>query len=330
MLVLTKSALALMIGFLFAICLSLLLIPILRKLKAGQRLSIYLEKAHKNKQGTPTMGGIIFVFSSLLTTCLLIVTERMQVSTNLLIVLITFFCYFLIGFIDDYLIIKRHNNKGLSESTKMMLQILIAILFFYLFMKGDNEPLLWVHFLHIKWDIGWFYGLFILFILVACSNAVNLTDGLDGLAGGLSVIVLLAFGIITYGTDWLDGYKEISLFCFILVGGILGFLIFNVSPAKIFMGDAGSLSLGGVMGAIAILTRHELLLIILMIVFVIETISVILQRYYYKLTHKRLFLMAPLHHSLEKKGWEERDIVKFFWIIGLIGALLAIIYGVWI
>lgn len=330
MLVLTKSALALMTSFLIAITVAIWIIPILRRMKAGQRLSIYLEETHKGKQGTPTMGGIIFVISSFLTILALWLTGKMEITTNFSIIFITFIGYFLIGFIDDYLIVKRQSNTGLSESMKMILQVLLAILFFYLFMKGGNEPLLWVHHLGIKWNIGWFYGLFILFILVASSNAVNLTDGLDGLAGGLSVIALLAFGIITYAADWLEGYQAISLFCFILVGAILGFLVFNVSPAKVFMGDTGSLALGGVLGAIAILTRHELLLVILMIVFVIETISVILQRYYYKLTKKRLFPMAPLHHSFEKKGWEERDIVKLFWIIGLIGALISIIYGVWI
>lgn len=330
MLVLTKSALALMIGFLIATVTGLLLIPVLKKMKAGQRLSVYLEEAHSGKQGTPTMGGLIFIIASFLTCLLLWMTGKMEITINFLIVFITFIGYFLIGFIDDYLIVKKHNNAGLSEGTKMGMQILLAIAFFYLFMKGGNEPLLWVHSIGFKWNIGWFYGIFILFVLVASSNAVNLTDGLDGLAGGLSTIALLAFGIITYAADWLEGYQEISLFCFILVGAILGFLVFNVSPAKVFMGDTGSLALGGVLGAIAILTRHELLLILLMIVFVIETVSVILQRYYYKLTKKRLFPMAPIHHSFEKKGWNERDIVKLFWIIGLIGALLSIIYGVWL
>lgn len=330
MLVLTKSAIALMISFLFSICISLILIPYLKKLKAGQRLSIYLEEAHKQKQGTPTMGGLIFVLTSLITIILLHITDKIPLEKNFIIVLITFLLYACIGLTDDLLIIKRKNNNGLSESSKLLLQIFIALLFFYLFMKAGNEPLLWIHHLKIKWNIGFFYGLFILFILVACTNAVNLTDGLDGLAGGLSTIVFLAFGIITYQADWLEGYKEISLFCFILAGSILGFLVFNVSPAKVFMGDTGSLSLGATMGAIAILTRHELLLVVLMIVFVLETISVILQRYYYKLTKKRLFPMAPIHHSFEKLGMEERDIVKIFWIIGLTFALIAIIYGVWI
>jgi phospho-N-acetylmuramoyl-pentapeptide-transferase len=330
MLLLTKSALALMISFLVSIIVSLLLIPYLKKLKYGQRLSIYLEKTHEKKQGTPTMGGLIFVISSLITILFLYLSNKINLSMNLFIVIFSFVGYALIGFIDDFLIIKKKNNKGLKEGTKLGFQIILAIIFFYLFMKAGNEPLLWIHQINLKLNIGFFYGIFILFILVSSSNAVNLTDGLDGLAGGLSVITILALGIITYGTDWLYGFEEIGLFCFILVGSILGFLIFNTNPAKIFMGDTGSLSLGGAIGAVAILTRHELLLILLMLVFILETVSVILQRYYFKLTKKRLFPMAPIHHSFEKKGWNERDIVKLFWVLGLIGALLAIIYGVWI
>lgn len=169
-----------------------------------------------------------------------------------------------------------------------------------------------------------------MFVLVASSNAVNLTDGLDGLAAGLSVIAFLTFGIISFYTGWLEGYTEIGIFCFILVGGLLGFLVFNANPAKIFMGDTGSLSLGATMGTIAILTRHELLLIVIGIVFVIETLTCLIQRYYYKLTKKRLFPMTPIHHTFEKLGWNERDIVKLFWIVGLLGSMVAIIYGVWL
>lgn len=275
------------------------------------------------------MGGIIFILPTLLVMLLLYLTGKINFSYNLGIVLFTFLGYALIGFMDDYLIIIRHNNKGLSENQKLLLQILIAITFFYLFMVANNEPLLWIHSLGIKWDIGWFYGLFILFVLIASSNAVNITDGLDGLAGGLSAIAFGTFGIITWATGWLEGYEAIALFCFVLLGSILGFLIFNVKPAKVFMGDTGSLSLGATLGTIAILTRHELLLIIIGIVFVIETTTCLIQRYYYKATHKRIFPMTPIHHTFEKMGWKEQDIVKLFWVIGLLGSMLAIIYGVW-
>ena len=217
-----------------------------------------------------------------------------------------------------------------TEVKKLLYQTIIALIFFLLFLKADNEPLLWIHALNIKMDIGWFYGLFILLVLLASSNAVNLTDGLDGLAGGLSLIAFLTFGVISLNTGWLEGYMEISMFCFVLSGSILGFLLFNINPAKIFMGDTGSLALGATMGSIAILTRHELLLILIGIVFVIETLSCLIQRYYYKLTKKRLFPMAPLHHTFERIGWNERDIVKLFWTVGLIASLLAIVYAVWL
>lgn len=329
MLILTKATLSMMIGFLFAIATACVLIPILKRLKAGQRLSVYLTEAHGKKQGTPTMGGLIFIFPTLFTLLLLYLTNRIELSYTFFIILITFIGYSLIGFLDDYLIIKRHNNAGLSEKQKLFLQVVIAIIFFYLFMIAGNEPLIWIHTFHIKMDISWFYGLFILFVLLASSNAVNLTDGLDGLAGGLSVIAFFTFGLISYNTGWLEGYEELGMFCFILVGALLGFLLFNVSPAKVFMGDTGSLSLGATLGALAIMTRHELLLVIIGIVFVIETMSCILQRIYYKLTKKRLFPMAPLHHSFEKKGWQERDIVKLFWVIGLLGAMVSIAFGIW-
>ena len=208
------------------------------------------------------------------------------------------------------------------------MQLFVSIIFFYIFMKAGNEPLLWIHTLGLKLNIGWFYGLFILFVLVASSNAVNITDGLDGLAGGLSVIAFLTFGIISYNTGWLDGYDSVALFCFSLVGSLLGFLVFNSNPAKVFMGDTGSLALGATLGSIAIITRHEVLLILIGIVFVIETLSCIIQRTYYKFTKKRIFLMTPIHHTFEKLGWNEKDIVKLFWIIGLIASLVAISFGV--
>lgn len=327
---LTKSVFVLMISFIFSIIFAFFLIPFLRKTKADQRLNEYLREAHKKKQGTPTMGGLIFIIPSLILYFILYFLGKVSLNYNTIIVILPFICYGMIGFIDDYLIIKKNNNKGLSEKAKFMMQLVLAIIFFYLFLKAGNEPLLWIHSLGIKLDIGWLYGLLILFILIASTNAVNLTDGLDGLAGGLSFIALLTFGIITWNTGWLSGYEDISIFIFILLGGILAFLIFNVSPAKIFMGDTGSLSLGAILGTIAILTRHELLLIVIAIVFVLETLSCIIQRIYYKFTKKRIFPMTPIHHSFEKLGWDEREIVKLFWIIGLFGSFIALGFGVWL
>ncbi len=330
MLILTKTVLSIMIGFLCALALGIILVPYLRKKKADQMLSEYLMETHRKKQGTPTMGGLIFILSTLITFLCLIIMGKIEITYNLLIVVFTFIGYGLIGFLDDYLIIKRGNNKGLTEGQKLLGQIIVATIFFYLFMVADNEPLLWIHSLHIKWDIGGVYGLFILFVLLASSNAVNITDGLDGLAGGLAAIALFTFGILTISAGWLEGYMEIAIFLFLLVGSLLGFLCFNVNPAKIFMGDTGSLCLGATLGTVAILTRHEILLIVIGIVFVIETLTCLIQRYYYKLTKKRIFPMTPIHHTFEKLGYNERDIVKIFWIIGLIGGMIGIIYGVWL
>lgn len=325
--ILVKSALVLMSSFILSLILGFLIIPILKD-RANQRLSVYLEVKHKNKNKTPTMGGIIFILPTLLIILLLLILNKIEMNYSLLIVLFTFISYSIIGFIDDYLIIKRNNNKGLTENQKFLMQLFVSIIFFYLFIKSGNEPLLWIHTINLRLDIGYFYGLFILFVLVASSNAVNLTDGLDGLAGGLSLICFLTFGIITYYTGWLDGYESVSLFCFALVGSLLGFLMFNVNPAKVFMGDTGSLALGACLGSIAIITRHEVLLILIGIVFVVETVTCIIQRVYYKFTKKRIFPMTPIHHTFENLGWVENDIVKLFWIVGIIASLISIVFGV--
>lgn len=324
---LIRVTLVIMISFLISLLLGSILIPILKKLKLNQQINKYLKDTHKLKNNTPTMGGIIFILSTIITLLILFIFKKLDMTYNFIIVVFVFISYGLIGLIDDSLIILRKDNKGLKANTKMNMQIVIAIIFFYLFMKADNEPLLWIHTIGFKLNIGWLYGLFILLVLTSSSNAVNLTDGLDGLATGLSIIAFLTFGLISYNTGWLDGYKEISLFCFALVGSLLGFLSYNHHPASIFMGDTGSLALGASLGSIAILTRHEILFLVIGFVFLIETVSVIIQVSFYKLTKKRVFLMTPLHHHFEKKGFKEETIVKLFWIIGLISSLLAISFG---
>ena len=206
------------------------------------------------------------------------------------------------------------------------MQVLIAIGFFYIYMRSGGQTSWVVGTLHIDIEMGWLYGLFILFVLVGASNAVNLTDGLDGLAGGLSAIAFIAFSLISL----MVGFEDIGIFSLILTGSLLGFLIYNTYPAKIFMGDTGSLALGGVMGAIAILTHRELTLLVVASVFVIETLSVIIQTFWVQVFHKKVFLMTPLHHHFEKLGWKETDIVKLFWVVGLILSMAGIIFGVWL
>lgn len=328
MIMMIKSVLSMMIGFIFSLIVGVIIIPILRKKKANQSLSIYLKEKHKEKVGTPTMGGLIFIMPVILFLILMVIFKKININYTLILVVFTFLSYSLIGFIDDYLIIKRNNNKGLSESSKFIMQIIVAVVFFYIFMKAGNEPLIWIHTLNIKMNIGWLYGIFILLVLVASSNAVNITDGLDGLAGGLSLIAFITFSLISWNTGWLEGYSDIALFGFALSGALLGFLVFNIKPAKIFMGDTGSLALGATLGTYAILTRHELLLVVIGVVFVVETLSCVIQRFYYKLTKKRIFPMTPIHHTFEKKGWKEENIVRLFWIIGLIASMISLSFGV--
>ena len=330
MLILTKSIMAMMISFIFAAITGLILIPLLKRLHASQSLNVYLKRAHQSKIGTPTMGGLIFIIPTILITLIFIYLKKIEVTYTLIIIIFTFISYAIIGFIDDYLIIKKHDNKGLTKGQKFTLQVIVAIIFFFYFMKSGSEPLLWIHSLNFKLNIGWLYGVFILFVLVASSNAVNLTDGLDGLAGGLSVISFLTFGIISWNTGWLEGYEDIAIFAFTLVGALLGFLLFNTNKAKVFMGDTGSLALGATLGAYAITTRHELLLVVIGLVFVLETLSCVIQITVYKLTKKRVFPMTPIHHTFEKIGMKETDIVKIFWTIGLIASMFALVYGVWL
>lgn len=329
MLVMTKAVLAIMIGFIVAVIIGLIVIPRLKK-NVKQVESTYLSKKHKEKAGTPTMGGIIFILSSLITMAILIVLKKVTVSTNLFLVLFVFLSYALIGFIDDYLIIKRKNNIGLTEIQKLSLQAIVALIFFYVYMHSGAEAVLEIHTLGITINMGWFYGIFILFMLVASSNAVNITDGLDGLAGGLAVIAYLAFALISWNSFAITGTEDIAIFIFVLVGSLIGFLVFNTYPAKVFMGDTGSLALGATLAAIAIITKHEITFIVVMLVFIFETVVCLIQIVSMVFFHKKVFLMTPYHHHMEKLGWRETDIVKAFWIVGLVLSMSAIIFGVWL
>ena len=325
-LLLTKSVFAIMIGFLFAIVLGLILIPILKRRKIGQSISLFVGESHKKKEGTPTMGGLIFVIPTVLITAALVLMDKIEMTSNLMIILFVFVGYAFIGFLDDFLSIKRKNNEGLTTYQKLFLQLVIALVFFYLYMKNGGSTALYSSTLGINIEMGWLYGAFLLFILIGASNAVNLTDGLDGLAGGLSAISFIAFGLISLAV----GFQEIGIFSFILLGSLMGFLIFNTHPAKIFMGDTGSLALGGLMSTIAVLTHREITLAVVASIFIIETLSVILQVFWLYVFKRKLFLMTPLHHHFEKLGWCETDIVKLFWVIGLILTMAGVYFGVWL
>ena len=326
MLLLTKAVFAIMVGFLFSVVLGLVLLPLLRKLKVGQRISSYVGYSHRQKEGTPTMGGLIFIIPTILITIGLLITDKIPYSDNIAIVLVVFLGFAIIGFLDDFLSLKKHNNEGLTTYQKLLGQVIISTIFFYIYMKNGGQTSFVVGTLGIDIELTWLYGLFILFILIGASNAVNLTDGLDGLAGSLSAVAFIAFALISF----VVGFEDIGIFCLVLVGSLIGFLVFNTHPAKVFMGDTGSLALGGVMGAVAILTHRELTLLVVAGVFVIETLSVILQVFWLRFFHKKLFLMTPLHHHFEKLGWQETDIVKLFVVFGLLLAMGGIIFGVWL
>ena len=287
------------------------------------------------KSGTPTMGGVIIIIGIISSTFL------WADLTNIYIWTLIFVSLSLggLGLLDDMLKIKYENSIGLKSSHKFLGQIVIGIITLVILMKySDHEFLLNLYFPFFKnliWNMGLFFIPFALFVIIGASNAVNLTDGLDGLATVPVMLVALSFTLISYVVgntvfsdylqiQYIPDVGELSIFCGSVVGACLGFLWYNAPPAKIFMGDTGSLSLGGSLAAIAIIVKHEIVLAIIGGLFVLETVSVIIQVVSFKLTGKRIFRMAPIHHHFEKKGWAESTIVIRFWIIAIILALIGL------
>ena len=287
------------------------------------------------KVGTPTMGGLLILIGILFGTLLWADLKNPYVWVLLMVAT----SFGLLGFVDDYLKIKRNNSRGISSGAKIISQIILSLLAIFLLTNfGNNEHLKNLYFPFFKntaLNLGFFFIPFSLFVIVGSSNAVNLTDGLDGLATVPVMLVALSFTLICYivGNTVFSEYLQIpyianvgeaSIFCGAMVGSCLGFLWYNAPPAKIFMGDTGSLSLGGSLGAVSIIAKHEIVLGIVGGIFVLETISVIIQVISFKLTGKRVFMMAPLHHHFEKKGWPESTVVIRFWIISIILALIGL------
>jgi len=287
------------------------------------------------KSGTPTMGGVLILIGILFGTLLWANLENVYIWVLLMVAT----SFGLLGAADDYLKIKHKNSKGLSSLTKIIFQILLSLIAIILLLKyGNNDYLKNLYFPFFKnvvLNLGLFFVPFSLFVIVGSSNAVNLTDGLDGLATVPVMLVALSFTLICYVTGnivfseylqipYIINVGETSIFCGSIVGSCLGFLWYNAPPAKIFMGDTGSLSLGGSLGAVSIIAKHEIVLGIIGGIFVLETASVIIQVISFKLTGKRVFMMAPLHHHFEKKGWPESTVVIRFWIISIILALIGL------
>lgn len=304
-----------LISFVISILLGPIIIPMLRKLKVGQSIREDGPKSHLSKSGTPTMGGVIFIISLLIT-----VVSTGMVSNDILILLSSTIGFGLIGFLDDYIKIVKKRNLGLRAYQKLIFQIILAII---LAVYQSNTSIagtkIIIPFLKSQYlDLGILYIPFIVFFVVATVNSVNLTDGLDGLASGVSIIVLSFFSLVALNR----GMESVAVFSAALTGACLGFLIHNAYPAKVMMGDTGSLALGGGIAATAILLNLPLLIPIVGGIFFVETLSVIIQVASFKLTGKRVFLMSPLHHHFELKGWKETKVVGVFWFIT---ALLCIV-----
>ncbi len=334
-----RAAGAAVTSFLLCIILGPVIIRKLKELKVGQVIrqeeearGIY--EFHKNKAGTPTMGGLLIVTAIVLSTVLW--ADLTNKYVLLAILSTAWLCA--LGFADDYIKLSRQRSKGLTARSKFIGQILLGLLIgLYIYFDPQIGENLDIPFLKNAFvDLGIFYVFFTMLVIVGASNAMNLTDGLDGLAIGCTVMVALTYTALSYITgnfkisDYLNityipGTGELAVFCAAIMGAGLGFLWFNSNPAEVFMGDTGSLALGGAIGIVATFIKKELLLVLVGGIFVAEALSVILQVASFKLFKKRIFLMAPLHHHFEKMGWPENKVVVRFWIVAAILALLSLL-----
>lgn len=292
-------------------------INFMKKKAYSQYLREEVAQMHAYKEKTPTTGGV-FIISSIIIASIIALFMAQKTTTGAIIVLMTLIFYTFTGFEDDIKKIKAHQNLGLSARAKLMLQIAVAMLpAFYIIFSNQTE----VSFLNFKFDLGWFYPAFVAFMIVGASNAVNLTDGLDGLAASSCVFAFLASAIICF----LNNNIDLAIISITASASCLGFLYFNKKPAKIFMGDTGSLALGGLLATIAIMGKFELWLIPIAIVFICETLSVMIQVTSFKLTGKRVFKMSPIHHHFELSNWSENKIVFVFSLITLLSSTIATI-----
>ena len=329
---------ATMTAFIISLAFAPLIIKILIRLKIGENIrkeeSPKLYDLHSKKQDTPTMGGILILLAILFSTFL------WADIFNIHIILVLFSTIWLgiAGFVDDYLKHIRKKSKGLTATAKFTSQIILGlILGTILFINPQNSTRLDIPFLKdVSLDLGIFYILFVILIITGSSNAVNLTDGLDGLAVGIVIMVALTFSVLSYVSGnikfsnyllipYIAGSSELTVFCASILGAGLGFLWFNCYPASIFMGDVGSLALGGALGTVGLLIKKELLLVIVGGIFVLEALSVILQVASFRLTRKRIFKIAPLHHHFQFLGWPESKVIVRFWIIASLLALLTLV-----
>ena len=316
----------LLLSFATSVVISMLVIPMLRKLKVGQSEREDGPKSHLSKSGTPTMGGIILIISTLLLSAFLYFdysAEEPEIATRLLPMIFVTIGFGVIGFIDDLKKVVFHNTDGISPKAKMTGLTVIAIAYVcmlvFVFKNGTD---IYIPFADVYWTMPtWLYIVFAIVVILATTNAVNLTDGIDGLSTSVTTIILTCLTVISI--VW--GVKETTIFGSIVIGTTLGFLLFNLHPAHVFMGDTGSLLLGGAIAGIALYLKIPLLLLIIAIIPDIEALSVIIQVLYYKKTGKRFFKMAPIHHHFELCGWNEDKVVSIFSIITLIASIIGVI-----
>ena len=312
----SKALQALVLAAVVTIILGPPVLALLRRLKAGQAVRSDGPRSHLAKSGTPTMGGVLFLTGMTAATLILAPPSPLTLSA-----LILTWGYALIGLVDDGLKVILHRPLGLLARQKLGGQVLLGLAAGVAAMLWlDRGSVVQVPLTGWRWDLGWYYPLLAALLLVATTNAVNLTDGLDGLAAGITFWVALAYGFLSLAL----GQREMVTFAMALAGGCLGFLVYNFHPARVFMGDTGSLALGAAIGFLAIMTRTELVLPILGGVYVLEALSVILQVVSFRLTGRRLFRMSPLHHHFELGGWPENRVVFFFWGLAIVLALAGI------
>ena len=304
-----------LLGLIFSLIFGRIFIPMLKRLHAGQSIREDGPQSHMKKSGTPTIGGLIFLASAIITT---LVTGNFKVSV--LMILFSTLAFGAVGFIDDYIKVVKKRNLGLRAYQKLLLQIITAvILIIYQYNSKNMGTDLYIPFLKDYRSIGAFYVPFIIFVIVGTVNSVNLTDGLDGLSTSVTIICLLFFNVVAVKFH----RYEIAAFCLALAGALMGFLVFNKYPAKVFMGDTGSLALGGAISAIALLLNVPLILPIAGGIYFIETLSVIIQVVSFKTRGKRVFLMSPLHHHFEQKGWHEKKVVAVFSLVEFILCIIS-------
>ena len=314
----------LLVAFLLTVVMLPKLIKYLHYLKFGQEIRQEGPQSHIHKKGTPTMGGISFILAIVVALIIAMFLNSENIKYYLLFIYTTV-SFAIIGYIDDMLIVVKKKNDGLSPRKKLLLQIVFSLIFYILVsLVYDNVNFIEIPIINYQLNISYLYLLFVIFWQTGFSNAVNLTDGLDGLATSVTIITTSTFALMAYK----ENNFPVLVFCLAIVGALLGFLLFNKKPAKIFMGDTGSLALGGILAAISIILHKEIVFLFIGLVYILETLSVIIQVAYFKKTGKRIFKMSPLHHHFELTGYGEVKTVYIFVIIAVISSAIGYFIGV--